>query len=96
MPYVHGPCCFSTRAVGPIDHFPLPRNGSDVVGSENTGPSPQTNRRGTAGERNIDSTMSLVPAVVEPPDTRGGWLTNGRMNRVMRFHSEFSDVGMTG
>ena len=76
--------------------MPVPRNGSAVEGRLKTGPTPQMNPRGCAGEKKNEARMSLTPNVAAPPATSGGWLTSGVITRAMRFHFGFRVNGTTG
>ena len=59
--------------VGPADHFAVPSTGFALVGSTNTGPAPQMNLPGLAGEKNTEATMSPMPEVGTPPSNSAGW-----------------------
>ncbi len=82
--------------VGPADHFPLPSVGSFVAGSATTGPTPQIKPEESRGEKNAEKTMSLNPNVASSPGASDGWLTNGMIQRPIRFHLSFSVNGTTG
>ena len=59
------------------------------------GPTPQITPPGFAGERKAVIVRSPSPVVPAPP-LKLGWLTMGRMVRVMTFQSSVTCRGMTG
>ena len=95
-PSTHGPGMASTTADGPSPHVDCePVNGDVAVGNDATGPTPQVRRPGSLGERNA-VTVRLPSPVVPAPPVKLGWLTMGRMVRVMTFQSSVTCSGMTG
>src|SRR6266403_4259826 len=45
-PIVHGPACFNTTKVGPIENVPVSSNGCVPVGERNAGPRPKISPNG--------------------------------------------------
>src|SRR5262245_20252681 len=96
-PYVQRPDSLSITIVGPADHWPLPIVGSLVIGRLNTGPTPQIQPDFVSrGEKNAEKTMSLRPYDDDEPGVSAGWLTNGMIQRPIRFHLSLSVNGTTG
>ena len=86
--------------MGPRLNLPLPSRQSVAVGRVNVGPMPQMIAPGFAGDRNSDGLMSpspqALPEMLFGPVNSEGWLMTGTMVRVIRFHSWFSLMGITG
>jgi hypothetical protein len=81
-------------AVGPSAHWPVRTKSFVAVGTESTGPIPQTNVPAFLGVRYICCWMSAMP-VVRPP-TGSGALTYGTIVREMTSHRWSMSSGMTG
>ena len=86
----------STTADGPSPQVDCePVKGEVAVGNEATGPTPQIRSPGFLGDRNAVRVRSPSPVVPDPP-VKLGWLTMGRIVRVMTFQSSVTCSGMTG
>src|SRR5258708_10657193 len=65
-PNVQWPGCVSATADGPIPSFPCPRNVLVAVGNWKTGPTPQINLPGFAGDRKRVGNISPKPNTPAP------------------------------
>src|SRR5260370_33133217 len=67
-----------------------------AVGKVATGPTPQTNFPGFAGDRNAVKLMLLRPKLPLPPAVKLGCETSGMIVRVMRFPWSVKVIETTG
>src|ERR1044072_3969133 len=101
-PEVQRPDCFNSTTVGPADQRPLPSVGSELDGSEITGPTPQMApdflrpSEGFVGEKKPESSTSPTPDVASPPGKSTGWPTTGGAMGATRVHSLPIANGTTG
>ena len=95
-PSTHDPGIVRTTADGPSPQVDWdPTSGEVAVGKVATGPAPQTSAPGLAGDRNAVNMRLPRPVVLEPP-VKLGWVTMGRIVRLMRFQSRPRLKGTTG
>src|SRR5262245_5410322 len=95
-PATHGPCMVSATAVGPRLHLPAPISRALAVGKVDVGPTPETKSFDPVGDRKKLGLMSPSPKAWSMPGPSAGWLMIGVIQRVIRFQSLVSVIGMTG
>src|SRR5216683_697099 len=96
-PKTQCPGMASRTADGPRPHVDCDPTFTEVaVGKVATGPTPQINFPGFAGDRNAVKLMLLRPKLPLPPGVKLGCDTSGMIVRVMRFQSWLKVIGTTG
>src|SRR5713101_8674934 len=96
-PKTQCPGVVSRTADGPRPHVDFDPTFTEVaVGKVATGPMPQINFPGFAGDRNAVKLMLLRPKLSLPPAVKLGCDISGMIVRVMRFQSWLKVIGTTG
>ena len=74
----------------------LPSSALLFVGNWRTGPAPQIQLPGLAGDTNAVNVVSPMPVVAPSPGPSDGFQITGRIVRVITFQSSFTEIGITG